>query len=81
MAEYKRPQITIEGKSFDILSFDEFKTRKELYHLTNPAIGYNLDNDLLDFTKIGRFRYIIWNAKAKNFTVNSRRRHHSPGVI
>lgn len=78
--EYPRPKISIANNKYDLLSFDEFKEKKELYHMSNPSIGYNLQKGYLDFTKIGRFRYIIWNDKAIAFKLTERRPHKGAGL-
>lgn len=80
MSEFPKPKIIIDNKEYDILSFDEFKERKNLYHMTNATIGYNCDKDHLDYTKLGRFRYVIYNKKAIEFELSERRRHHAGGV-
>lgn len=68
--EFPRPQITIEGKSFDLLSYDEFRDKRGLPNVPNQTLINHLDRGNLDFTQLGRFRYIVWNGKAKDFNLN-----------
>jgi len=71
--KYVRPQIRIGKQLFDILSFEEFKAKKGLQDTPNPTISYNLNQGHLDYTIIGHIRFIIWNHKAKNFSLVNRR--------
>lgn len=68
--EYPRPQITIEGKEYEILSQDEFRERRGLPNVSNQTISNHIEKESLDFTTIGRFRYVVWNDKAKKFNLN-----------
>lgn len=67
---YPKPQIIIEAVPYDVISFEEFRILRGLLLLSNQSIDYNLEKDRLDYTTIGRFRYIIWNEKAQTFNLN-----------
>lgn len=67
---FPKPQIFIEATPYDIVSFEEFRTLRGLLMLSNQSIDYNIEKDRLDYTTIGRFRYIIWNEKAQSFNLN-----------
>ncbi len=67
---YPRPTYKFNNQEFEMLSFDEFRVKRGLLLISNQTIDYNIEKDRLDSTKIGRFRYIIWNEKAQNFNLN-----------
>lgn len=68
--EYPRPKIIIEKVGYEILSYDEFREKRGLSELPNQTIINHMEKGTLDFTTMGRFRYIIWNSKAENFNLN-----------
>lgn len=73
--EFPKPEIEItleKGKTvkYKILSFDEFKRERGLFTLSNSLIDYHIGKERLDYTTIGRFRYIIWNEKAQEFNLS-----------
>lgn len=71
--EYPRPKVTIDNEEYELLSIEEFRQKVDCPELPIPTISYNIDHDSLDYCRLGTFRYIIWNEKAKNFTVLKRR--------
>lgn len=68
--EYPRPTIKINDREFELISFDEFRDRRGLILLSNQTIGNHIDKDRLDYVTLGRFRYIVWNNKAKDFNLS-----------
>lgn len=68
--EYPRPKILIEKSAYDLLSYDEFREKRGLFDIPNQTIINHMEKGTLDFTTIGRFRYVIWNDKAANFNLN-----------
>lgn len=72
---YPAPKINIDGKEYELLGFEEFKERRGLINTSNTTIAYQLreEVDQLDYTIVGHFRYIIWNQKAKEFSLLNRR--------
>lgn len=71
--EYTRPKLILPGGSgveeFDILSLDEFREKRGIHDLSNQSIDNHFKRGTLDFVTIGRFRYVVWNDKAKRFTL------------
>jgi hypothetical protein len=67
---YPSPKINIEGKEYDLISYDEFRDKRGLMTLSNQTLINHLDKGNLDFTILGRFRYIVWNEKAQNFNLS-----------
>lgn len=71
--EYPRPKITVqEGKTdkdYEILSLEEFRDKRGMPDLSNQTLDNHLKRGTLDFTTIGRVRYILWNDKAKTFSL------------
>jgi len=67
--EYPRPNIIIDGVEYKLLSLEEFKAARGITYTSNQALDYNLVNGKLDYTVMGRFRYIIWNEKAQDFSL------------
>jgi len=68
--EFPKPPIKIEGTDYELLSYDEFRLKRGLPDVPNQTLINHLDRGTLDFTIIGRFRYIIWNDKARLFNLN-----------
>lgn len=68
--EFPRPQITIDSKQFDIMSYEEFREKRGLPGVSNQTIINHMEKGNLDYTQIGHFRYVIWNDKAKKFNLN-----------
>ena len=60
-------------KAFEILSFDEFREKKGLLNTSNSTIAYQFKSGHLDYVTIGIVRYIVWNKKAINFSLMTRR--------
>jgi hypothetical protein len=67
---YEKPVLLFEDKKFLILSFEEFKEKRGLLNMSNQTIDYQMDKNRLDYVVFGRFRYIVWNDKAKNFNMS-----------
>lgn len=65
--EYAKPKV-IEGEvEYEILSFIEYKNKIGFPLITNPTIDYQINEGNIDFVTIGRFRYIVFNDRAKNY--------------
>ncbi len=75
--EFPQPKIKIEGEEFDIISYEEFRDKRGLLGIPNQTIINHLEKGNLDFTTIGRFRYIVWNMKAKKFNLSYQKQLNS----
>lgn len=72
--EFPRPTITIEKEAFELLSLEEYKQRIGIPDLPTPTLLYKMNTtNELDYTTIGKTRYVIWNQKAQNLTLAKRR--------
>lgn len=61
------------GKELEVLSMDEFKQRKGMLNTSNSSIAYQFKTHHLDYTILGNLRYIVWNKKARDFSLLTRR--------
>lgn len=68
--EYPTPKIVTDGIEYEILSYDEFREKRGLPKVSNQTIINHMGYGSLDWTQIGRFRYVVWNKKAQNFNLN-----------
>ena len=73
--EYPVPkaQHPDSGKQSEIISFDEFRARKGMLNTSNSTIAYQFSTGHIDYVTIGNIRYIIWNEKAIDFSLMTRR--------
>lgn len=76
--EYPTPTVVKDGTPYEIISYEEFRTRRGLPMMANQTITYNIENDRLDFTIVGGHRLLVWNHKAQEFTLNIRRPYKTP---
>lgn len=67
--EYPKPSIIIENSNYELLSYNEFRERRGLLMISNQTLMNCMDTDRIDFTIIGRNRFIIWNRKAQDFNL------------
>lgn len=68
--EYPAPKLKIGNDEFELISYEEFRDKRGLLQISNQTIINHLEKGNLDFSTIGRFRYLVWNDKAKNFNLN-----------
>jgi hypothetical protein len=72
--EYPAPKFEAEdGQKYELLSLEEYKVRLGQPDISNPTLVYQMQNDKLDYVKLGTFRYIIFNERAQNMKLKSRR--------
>ena len=73
--QYPRPKVKDidTGKECEVISFDEFRERKGMLNTSNSSIAYQFKSGHLDYVTIGNVRSIVWNKKAKDFSLMTRR--------
>lgn len=73
--QYPRPKVKDipTGKDYEVISFDEFRERKGMLNTSNSSIAYQFKSGHLDYVTIGNVRYIVWNKKARDFSLMTRR--------
>lgn len=67
-------KINIAGKTFKLLSFEEFKQLKNI-STSNQTLDYAIKSDRLDFVRIGKTRFIVMNRKAEHYSVEKRKKN------
>lgn len=67
--KYPAPKINIDRKDYELVNYEEFRVRRGLATVSNQTLINHMEADNLDYTIIGHLRFIIWNDKAKEFTL------------
>lgn len=54
-----------------LLTFDEYKEKIGFPLLPSPTLDYQIEHGNLDFIRLGKYRYIVYNSKAQNYKPGS----------
>jgi len=55
------------GQKYELLTFDEYKEKINSPTLTSPTLDYQISIGNIDFIKLGKYRYIVYNEKAQAY--------------
>jgi hypothetical protein len=66
--EYEKPKVRDGKKEYDFVSMEEFREIRNLPNISNQTLNYAIKHDHIDFVKIHRFKFIVYNEKAVNWT-------------